>query len=116
MWKFSIICSFMAIFTGIALNLISNSIQDKRKQLSKLEEKIEKKIEKLKILETEWEFHTQPKKLIELAENKLGMSSKEIEQLGNMKTVEIRSSAWKMNLGISKEYLLKNFDQTKMGN
>ena len=29
MWKFSIICSFMAIFTGIALNLISNSIIDK---------------------------------------------------------------------------------------
>ena len=116
MWKFSIICSFMAIFTGIVLNLISNSIQDKRKQLSKLEEKIEKKIEKLKILETEWEFHTQPKKLMELAENKLGMSSKEIDQLGDFKTVEIRSSAWKMNLGISKEHLLKNFDQTKMGN
>ena len=112
MWKFSIICSFMAIFTGIALNLISNSIQDKRKQLSKLEEKIEK----LKILETEWEFHTQPKKLMQIAENKLGMSSKEIEQLSNIKTVEIRSSAWKMNLGISKQRLLKNFDQTKIGN
>ena len=54
MWKFSIICSFMAIFTGIALNLISNSIHDKRKQLSELEKKIEQKIEKLKILETEW--------------------------------------------------------------
>ena len=105
MWKFSIICSFMAIFTGIALNLISNSIQDKRNQLSKLEEKIEKKIEKLKILETEWEFHTQPKKLMQIAENKLGMSSKEIEQLRNIKTVKIRSSAWKMNLGISKTTL-----------
>ena len=50
MWKFSIICSFMAIFTGIALNLISNSIHDRRKQLSELERKIEQKIEKLKIL------------------------------------------------------------------
>ena len=40
MWKFSIICSFMAIFTGIALNLISNSIHDKRKQLSELEKRI----------------------------------------------------------------------------
>ena len=47
MWKFSIICSFMAIFTGIALNLISNSIHDKRKQLSELEKRIEQKIEKL---------------------------------------------------------------------
>ncbi len=81
-----------------------------------MEEKIEKKIEKLKILETEWEFHTQPKKLMQIAENKLGMSSKEIEQLSNIKTVEIRSSAWKMNLGISKQRLLKNFDQTKIGN
>ena len=43
MWKFSIICSFMAIFTGIALNLISNSIHDKRKQLSELEKRIEQK-------------------------------------------------------------------------
>jgi hypothetical protein len=42
----------MAIFTGIALNLISNSIHDKRKQLSKLEKRIEQKIEKLKILNT----------------------------------------------------------------
>ena len=49
MWKFSIICSFMAVFTGIALNLISNSIHDKRKQLSELEKRIEQKIEKLKI-------------------------------------------------------------------
>ena len=48
MWKFSIICSFMAIFTGIALNLISNSIHDRRKQLSALEKKIEQKIEKLR--------------------------------------------------------------------
>ena len=36
MWKFSIICSFMAIFTGIALNLISNSIQDKREATIKI--------------------------------------------------------------------------------
>ena len=45
MWKFSIICSFMAIFTGIVLNLISNSIHDKRKQLSELNKIIENKIE-----------------------------------------------------------------------
>ena len=45
MWKFSIICSFMAIFTGIALNLVSNSIQDKTKYLAQLENQINKGFE-----------------------------------------------------------------------
>ena len=101
MWKFSIICSFMAIFTGIALNLISNSIHDKRKQLSELEKRIEQKIEKLKILETEWEFHTQPDKLIQIAEDKLGMSTKEVEQFSKIEIVKLRSSAELRNFTIS---------------
>ena len=116
MWKFSIICSFMAIFTGIALNLISNSIHNKRKQLSELEKKIEQKIEKLKILETEWEFHTQPDKLMQIAENKLGMSNKEVEQFGEIEIVKLLSSAWKMDLGVTKENLLKDFNYKKMRN
>ena len=70
MWKFSLICCFIAISTGIALNLISNSIQDKTKYLSQLENQINKKVEKLHILQTEWEFHTHPEKLMELANNK----------------------------------------------
>ena len=41
----------------------------------------EQKIDKLKILETEWEFHTHPKKLMEVANNKLGMSSRKINQI-----------------------------------
>ena len=116
MWKFSIICSFMAIFTGIALNLISNSIHDKRKQLSELENRIEQKIEKLKILQTEWEFHTQPEKLMKIAEDKLGMSTKEIEQFAKIEIVKLRSSAWKLDLGVTKENLLKDFDYKKVRN
>ena len=116
MWKFSIICSFMAIFTGIALNLISNSIHDRRKQLSALEKKIEHKIEKLKILETEWEYHTQPNKLMQIAEDKLGMSTKEVEQFGEIKFVKLRNSAWKLDLGVTKENLLKDFDYKKVRN
>ena len=116
MWKFSIICSFMAVFTGIALNLISNSIHDRRKQLSALEKKIEQKIEKLKILETEWEFHTKPDKLVQIAEDKLGMSTKEVEQFGEIKIVKLRSSAWKLDLDVSKENLLKDFDYKKVRN
>ena len=116
MWKFSIICSFMAIFTGIALNLISNSIHDKRKQLSELENRIEQKIEKLKILQTEWEFHTQPEKLMKIAEDKLGMSTKEIEQFAKIEIVKLRSSAWKLDLGVTKENLLKDIDYKKVRN
>ena len=116
MWKFSIICSFMAIFTGIALNLISNSIHDKRKQLSELEMRIEQKIEKLKILETEWEFHTQPNKLMQIAEGKLGMSTKKIEQFAKIEIVKLRSSAWKLDLGVTKENLLKDIDFKKVRN
>ena len=116
MWKFSIICSFMAIFTGIALNLISNSIHYKRKQLSKLEKRIEQNIEKLKILETEWEFNTQPDKLMQIAEDKLGMSTKEVEQFGEIEIVKLRNSAWKMDLGVTKENLLKDFNYKKMRN
>ncbi len=116
MWKFSIICSFMAIFTGIALNLISNSIHDKRKKLSELEMRIEQKIEKLKILQTEWEFHTQPEKVMQIAEDKLGMSTKKIEQFAKIEIVKLRSSAWKLDLGVTKENLLKDIEYNKVRN
>ena len=116
MWKFSIICSFMAIFTGIALNLISNSIHDKRKKLSELEMRIEQKIEKLKILQTEWEFHTQPEKVMQIAEDKLGMSTKKIEQFARIEIVKLRSSAWKLDLGVTKENLLKDINYKKVRN
>ena len=107
MWKFSLICCFIAISTGIALNLISNSIQDKTKYLSHLENKINKKVEKLHILQTEWEFHTHPEKLMEVANNKLGMSSRKINQIGFIETIKLRRSAWVTQLELSTEKLLK---------
>ena len=107
MWKFSLICCFIAISTGIALNLISNSIQDKTKYLAQIENQINKKVEKLHILQTEWEFHTHPKKLMEIANNKLGMSSRKINQIGNIETIKLRGSAWASLEELSTEQLLE---------
>jgi hypothetical protein len=107
MWKFSLICCFIAISTGIALNIISNTIQEKTKHLAKLEDQINNKVEKLHILETEWEFHTHPEKLMEVANNKLGMSSRKINQIGIIETVKLRRSAWASQLELSTEKLLK---------
>ena len=107
MWKFSLICCFIAISTGIVLNLISNSIQDKTKYLAKLENQINKKVEKLHILETEWEFHTHPEKLMEVANNKLGMSSRKINQIGIIDAIKLRGSAWASQEELSTEKLLK---------
>ena len=107
MWKFSLICCFIAVSTGIALNLISNSIQDKTKYLAHLENEINKKVEKLHILQTEWEFHTHPEKLMEVANNKLGMSSRKINQIGIIETVKLRGSAWASQKELSTENLLK---------
>ena len=107
MWKFSLICCFIAISTGIALNLISNSIQDKTKYLSHLENQINKKVEKLHILQTEWEFHTHPEKLMEVANKKLGMSSRKINQIGIIEAVKLRGSAWASQNELSTEKLLK---------
>ena len=107
MWKFSLICCFIAISTGIALNLISNSIQDKTKYLSHLENQINKKVEKLHILQTEWEFHTHPAKLMEVASNKLGMSPRKINQIGIIETIRLRGSAWASQKELTTEKLLK---------
>ncbi len=114
MWKLSVLCSFMAIITGIILNVISNSIQNKQAHLVKLEKQINEKKEKLRILETEWEYHTHPKKLIELAETELGMSSREVDQIGQIKMVKIRGSAWTMG-ELSTESLLKTHFQKTNG-
>ena len=112
MWKLSVLCSFIAIITGIILNVISNSIQNKQAHLVKLEKQINEKKEKLIILETEWEYHTHPKKLMELAETELGMSSREVDQIGQIKMVKIRGSAWTMG-ELSTESLLKtHFEKT----
>ena len=107
MWKFSLICCFIAISTGIALNLISNSIQDKTKYLSHLENQINRKFEKLHILQTEWEFHTHPEKLMKVANNKLGMSSRKINQISTLETIKLRGSAWASQEELSTEKLLE---------
>ena len=114
MWKLSVLCSFIAIITGIILNIISNSIQNKQAHLVKLEKQINEKKDKLKILETEWEYLIHPKKLMELAETELGMSSREVDQIGQIKMVKIRGSAWTMG-ELSTESLLKTHFQKTNG-
>ena len=114
MWKLSIVCSFIAIITGIVLNIISNSIQNKKEYLVYLDKQIDEKKEKLKILETEWEFHTHPKKLMEIAEAELGMSSREVQQVGQIEMIKLRGSAWTMGQ-LSTESLLKTYFEKNNG-
>ena len=112
MWKLSVLCSFIAIITGIILNVISNSIQNKQAHLVNLEKQINEKKDKLRILETEWEYHIHPKKLMEIAEIELGMSSRDVNQTGQIKMVKLRGSAWTMD-ELSTENLLKtHFEKT----
>ena len=112
MWKLSVLCSFIAIVTGIILNIISNSIQNKQSHLVELEKQINEKKEKLIILETEWEYHTHPKKLMELAETELGMSSRDVDQIGQIKMVKIRGSAWTMGESSTESLLKTHFQKT----
>ena len=53
---------------------------------------------------------------MQIAEDKLGMSTKEIEQFAKIEIVKLRSSAWKLDLGVSKENLLKDFNYKKVRN
>mgnify|MGYP007063427286 FL=1 len=108
MWKFFTICLSFAIFTGIALNIISSSIQNKQDQLLALNKEIEKKNEELKIINTEWSFLTHPKKITKLVEENLGMLTRDNNQTGNIEIVSLRGSAWKMGKGISNKVLIKS--------
>ena len=98
---------FYCYINSIALNLISNSIQDKTKYLTQIENQINKKVEKLHILQTEWEFHTHPEKLMKVANKKLGMSSRKINQIVIIETIKLRGSAWASQKELSTEKLLK---------
>ena len=108
MWKFFTICLSFATFTGIALNIISSSIQNKQNQLLALNKEIEKKNEELKILNTEWSFLTHPKKITKLVEGNLGMLTRNNKQTGKIEIVSLRGAAWKMGNGISNKVLIKS--------
>ena len=51
---------------------------------------------------------------MELAKTELGMSSREVDQIGQIKMVEIRGSAWTMG-ELSTESLLKTHFQKTNG-
>ena len=51
---------------------------------------------------------------MQIAEDKLGMSTKEIKQFAKIEIVKLRSSAWKLDLGVTKENLLKDIDFKKI--
>ena len=53
---------------------------------------------------------------MQIAEDKLGMSTKEIEQFAKIEIVKLRNSAWKLDLGVTKENLLKDIDYKKVRN
>ena len=108
MWKYFTICLSFAIFTGIALNIISSSIQNKQDHLLALNKEIEKKNEELKIINTEWSFLTHPKKITKLVEENLGMLTRNFNQTGNIEIVSLRGAAWKMGKDISNKVLIKS--------
>ena len=108
MWKYFTICLSFAIFTGIALNIISSSIQNKQDQLLALNKEIEKKNEELKIINTEWSFLTHPKKITKLVEENLGMLTRNFNQTGNIEIVSLRGAAWKMGKDISNKVIVKS--------
>ena len=108
MWKYFTICLSFTIFTGIALNIISSSIQNKQDRLLALNKEIEKKNEELKILNTEWSFLTHPKKITKLVEENLGMLTRNNNQTGNIEIVSLRGAAWKMGKDISNKVLIKS--------
>ena len=109
MWKFFTTCLSFAIFTGIALNIISSSIQNKQDQLLALNKEIKKKNEELKILNTEWSFLTHPKKITKLVEENLGMLTRNNNQTKNIEIVSLRGAAWKMGKDISNKVIIKSF-------
>ena len=108
MWKYFTICLSFTIFTGIALNIISSSIQNKQDQLLALNKEIEKKNEELKIINTEWSFLTHPKKITKLVEENLGMLTRNSSQTGNIEIVSLRGAAWKMGKDISNKAIIKS--------
>ena len=108
MWKFFTICLSFATFTGIVLNVISSSIQNKQNQLQALNQKIEKKNEELKILNTEWSFLTHPQKITKLVEGNLGMLTRNNNQTGNIEIVSLRGAAWKMRKDVSNKVIIKS--------
>ena len=108
MWKYFTICLSFAIFTGIALNVISSSIQNKQDRLLALNKEIEKKNEELKILNTEWSFLTHPQKITKLVEGNLGMLTRNNNQTGNIEIVSLRGAAWKMGKDISNKVIVKS--------
>ena len=108
MWKYFTICLSFAIFTGIALNIISSSIQNKQDQLLALNKEIEKKNEELKIINTEWSFLTHPKKITKLVEENLGMLTRNNNQTGKIEIVSLRKAAWKMGKDVSNKVIVKS--------
>ena len=106
MWRFIVISLMLSSITGIALNLLSASIDRKQKAFHSLELKIAKQNEKMKVLKAEWAFHTKPEKIAELASQNLQMSDTKFHQIVHATSFSLRNSAWKMQKGISSERLV----------
>ena len=75
MWRFIVISLMLSSITGIALNILSTSIDKKQKYLDNLEFKIAKQNERMKVLKAEWAFNTKPEKIAKLASENLLMTT-----------------------------------------
>jgi len=106
MWRFIVISLMLSSITGIALNILSTSIDKKQKYLDNLEFKIAKQNERMKVLKAEWAFNTKPEKIAKLASENLQMTTTQFHQIVNATSFPLRASAWKMKEGISSERLI----------
>ena len=106
MLRYTIICLTIASLTGIGLNILSGLIENRQKELSRLTNLIEIENDRMRILEAEWAFQTQPKKLIKNAEKFLLMSNPKNKQFIQISELPVRSSAWKMEKDVSRKQII----------
>jgi hypothetical protein len=106
MWRYAVICLIFASMTGIGLNILSNALTAKQKYLENLQSSIKVQNERLRILKTEWAFFTNPQKLEALVISNLDMHSVKHNQIIKVEDLSLRSSAWKMEEGVSRKNLI----------
>ena len=106
MLRYTIICLSIAIITGMGLNILSNLIESRQKQLDKLSEMIDFEVNRINVLKAEWAFQTHPAKLQKHAEKVLMMVNPKENQFIKVSDLPLRNSAWKMDKGVSNKQII----------
>lgn len=64
----------MVIFVGGLLFMLTYEVQDLQRDLTEVRQRIAHDRERVQVLEAEWSYLNQPKRLRELAESELGLA------------------------------------------